>query len=288
MESTQKSPPGIIFIRVPMALNYKQVIIIALVGFWVGKNYLKPSANQNNGGSPDSAPFGSGKMFDKFAEYYDIGNWFMSLGQDQKWRYAMLEEAQIGKSDDLLDLATGSADVAIAARSTFKARSVIGLDPSVEMLRVGRDKIAQDNITGVKLVEGDAQSMPEFTDGSFSKITMSFGIRNVPDRLKALKEMRRVIRSDPLSRLAIMEFSAPTGGSFMGAVAKYFVRHVVPIVGGLVTNAVDEYQYLEESIFKFPSPSEFEALIESAGFEMVKRTSFMADVVNIYIARPRL
>lgn len=234
----------------------------------------------------ENPPFGSGKMFDKFAEYYDVGNRFMSLGQDQKWRDVLLQEAQVGESDFVLDLATGSADVAIAARKTFQANKVVGLDPSVEMLRVGRDKIATNGVTNIELVEGDAQSMPEFQDGTFTKITMSFGIRNVPDRVKALREMRRVISVGPDSRLAIMEFSAPQEGSYIGQVARLFVRYVVPFIGGLITDAKDEYQYLEKSIFDFPSPSEFEKIIESAGFKMLKRTSLMAGVVNIYIAVP--
>ncbi len=270
-----------------MAFNYKQVIVIALVAFWFGRFYFQPTEIRDSQSS-EGVPFGSGKMFDKFAEYYDIGNRFMSLGQDQHWRYNLLKEAEVCEKDDLLDLATGSGDVAIAAKTQFHARWVVGLDPSVEMLKVGRQKIKDAKISGIELVEGDAQSMPQWGDDTFSKITMSFGIRNVPDRLKALKEMRRIIKSSPSSRLAIMEFSAPKEGTMTGTAAKYFVRYVVPLVGGLVTSAVDEYQYLEESIFKFPQPSEFEALIESAGFETVKRTSFMAGVVNIYIAKPRL
>lgn len=270
-----------------MGFNYKQVIIVGLAAFWICRFYLQPIALRE-GVPAREVVFGSGKMFDKFAEYYDLGNRFMSLGQDQKWRYKLLEEASLNSADDVLDLATGSADVAIAAREAFKARWVVGLDPSVEMLRVGRQKIEEARISSIQLVEGDAQHMPEWNDDTFSKITMSFGIRNVPDRLKALKEMRRVMKSSPASRLAIMEFSAPVEGTVTGTAAKYFVGYVVPLVGALVTSAADEYQYLEESIFKFPQPTEFEALIESAGFEMVKRTSFMAGVVNIYIAKPRL
>ena len=233
-----------------------------------------------------NAPFGSGKMFDKFAEYYDIGNRFMSLGQDQKWRNILLREAEVGSSDAVLDLATGSADVAIAARKTFKASKVVGLDPSVEMLRVGREKISKEGIDNIDLIEGDAQCMPEFKDGQFTKITMSFGIRNVPDRMKALREMRRVISLGEDSRLAIMEFSAPQEESYIGQAARLFVRYLVPFIGGFISDAKDEYQYLEKSIFEFPSPAEFEKMIEAAGFKTLKRTSLMAGVVNIYIAVP--
>ena len=268
-----------------MKFNFKHVLVPMLVAFWFGRNYLKPNADISIKSS-EKTVFGSGKMFDKFAEYYDVGNRFMSLGQDQYWRESMLREADLNSSDTLLDLATGSADVAIAARSVFKAKSVIGLDPSVQMLRVGRRKINALQLSKIELIEGDAQSMPQFNSGQFTKITMSFGIRNVPDRLKALKEIRRVIKNTSTSRLAIMEFSAPAADTVLGYIAKLFVRHIVPFVGGIITSHADEYQYLEESIFKFPSPTQFEQLIESAGFKMVKRTSFAVGVVNIYIAQP--
>jgi demethylmenaquinone methyltransferase/2-methoxy-6-polyprenyl-1,4-benzoquinol methylase len=149
-------------------------------------------------------------------------------------------------------------------------------------------KVDALSITNIDLIEGDAQAMPQFQDGEFDKITMSFGIRNVPDRLKALKEMRRVIAAADSSRLAIMEFSAPPVGTILGNVARWFVRHVVPLIGGLITSATEEYRYLEESIFQFPSPAEFEGLIESAGFEVVRTVSYAAGVVNVYIAKPKL
>ena len=265
-------------------ISWRHAVIPLTAAYLFMRSYIIPK--KSDAAVQSSVPFGSGKMFDKFAEYYDIGNRFMSLGQDQKWRDTLLREAEIGVTDSVLDLATGSADVAIAARKIFKANKVVGLDPSVEMLRVGREKIASEGLNGINLVEGDAQTMPEFKDAEFTKITMSFGIRNVPDRLKALKEMRRVISPSADSRLAIMEFSAPEEGSYLGQVARLFVRYLVPLIGGLITDAKDEYQYLEKSIFEFPSPPEFEKIIESAGFKMVKRTSRMAGVVNIYIAVP--
>lgn len=269
-------------------VSIRSLILPVVAGFLSAYRYLRSKSDKEVQASEreEKPVFGSGKMFDKFAEYYDVGNRFMSLGQDQRWRSGLLREAEVGADDDVLDLATGSADVAIAASTKFSAKSVVGLDPSVEMLKVGRVKIASAGISNIELVEGDAQSMPEFKDRQFDKITMSFGIRNVPDRLKALKEMRRVIAEEAGSRLAIMEFSAPPESTLLGKTAKLFVRHIVPFIGGLITSAVDEYQYLEESIFKFPTPTEFAQIIESAGFKMVKTVSYAVGVVNIYIAKP--
>ena len=269
-------------------VSIRSLILPVVAGFLSAYRYLRSKSDKEVQASEreEKPVFGSGKMFDKFAEYYDVGNRFMSLGQDQRWRSGLLREAEVGADDDVLDLATGSADVAIAASTKFSAKSVVGLDPSVEMLKAGRVKIASAGISNIELVEGDAQSMPEFKDRQFDKITMSFGIRNVPDRLKALKEMRRVIAEESGSRLAIMEFSAPPESTLLGKTAKLFVRHIVPFIGGLITSAVDEYQYLEESIFKFPTPTEFAQIIESAGFKMVKTVSYAVGVVNIYIAKP--
>ena len=268
-------------------LSFRKLIIpVTAALFFASRLFRRNDACEDSG--EEKTRFGSGKMFDKFAAYYDIGNRFMSLGQDQRWRVALLEEAGVRESDYLLDLATGSADVAIAARSKFGCKSIVGLDPSVEMLKVGRSKADALGMNDIELVEGDAQDMPLFENGRFTKITMSFGIRNVPDRLKALKEMRRVIASEETSRLAIMEFSAPAENSLIGKAAQLFVRHIVPIIGGLITSATEEYRYLEESIFKFPQPSEFTSLIEQAGFEMVRTSSHAARVVHIYIAKPKM
>ena len=270
-------------------ISLKTLLLPAAAFAWVFTRILaRVNSKESSERTGTEVPaFGSGKMFDKFAQYYDMGNRFMSLGQDQSWRRALLQEAEVCSSDDLLDLATGSADVAIAASQLFGAKSVIGLDPSVQMLKVGRTKVEELKIENVQLVEGDAQAMPEFQKERFDKITMSFGIRNVPDRTKALMEMRRVIRNNANSRLAIMEFSAPPDGTILGKVARLFVRHVVPFIGGVITSAIEEYQYLEESIFKFPSPTEFAETIESCGFEMVRTVPLAAGVVNIYIAKPK-
>jgi demethylmenaquinone methyltransferase/2-methoxy-6-polyprenyl-1,4-benzoquinol methylase len=279
--------PRYSFLRKMVELSIGKIILPSVAIAWLVSMILRKRENSEPVSPEDKPAFGSGKMFDKFAAYYDIGNRFMSLGQDQSWRRALLKEIGVNSGDSLLDLATGSGDVAIAARTKFQAQSVVGLDPSVEMLKVAKSKAESSSLNGVTFVEGDAQSMPQFETGSFTKITMSFGIRNVPDRMKALREMRRVIASEDTSRLAIMEFSAPSQESIIGKIAQLFVRYFVPFIGGLITNATEEYRYLEESIFKFPSPTEFSAMISEAGFEMVTVKSFAAGVVNVYVARPR-
>jgi demethylmenaquinone methyltransferase/2-methoxy-6-polyprenyl-1,4-benzoquinol methylase len=269
-------------------LNYNNIrayLVPSVLVAWVVSRLMKRFGPASHPSDQEKPVFGSGKMFDKFAKYYDIGNRFMSLGQDQRWRESLLKEANVSESDSLLDLATGSGDVAILAHKLHKPKTIMGVDPSVEMLKVAREKA--DALDNLEFTEGDAQAMPQFETGSFTKITMSFGIRNVPDRMKALKEMRRVMAESPSSRLAIMEFSPPEESTMLGRAAKLFVRYVVPAIGGLITSATDEYRYLEESIFKFPSPGAFAQMIEEAGFESVEVSSHAAGVVNIYVAKPK-
>ncbi|EER15398.1 Ubiquinone/menaquinone biosynthesis methyltransferase ubiE, putative [Perkinsus marinus ATCC 50983] len=229
--------------------------------------------------------FGSGKMFDHIAEYYDMGNRAMSLGLDQGWRRAMLEALSLRSDDKLLDLATGTGDVAIMAAHMANLSNVRGIDPSVGMVSVGKDKvIAEDLDKRVFLEVGDAQNLTTVPDQSIDKITMSFGIRNVPDRPRALREMSRVLVSSPDSLVGILEFTAPTG-TILAPIAKYFVRYVVPILGGLVSGNMDEYRYLEKSIFEFPTPEEFTNIINANGLKVIKVEHFVSGVVQLYIAQ---
>ena len=184
-----------------------------------------------------------------------------------------------GKSVKILDLATGTADVAIllgkaAARysQTFASSSsigwqestVLGLDPSQNMLDVGNMKIKQANLSNIiSLQLGDARKLDALEDNTFDAATMSFGIRNVPEKETALCEIHRVLKKDASSKLAIMEFSEPGPDSgILGSLARIFIRHVVPSLGALLSGAPREYMHLQKSIKDFPSPPEFVALME--------------------------
>src|SRR5688572_25248039 len=150
-----------------------------------------------------SAREGSGAMFDGIARRYDLLNRVISLGIDQNWRRQTVAALNLRPGARVLDLATGTADLAIMAARKEPGARVVGLDPSQGMLEVGREKVARAGLTErVELVAGDAQSLP-FPDGSFDGICMAFGIRNVTDRDRALREMARVTR--PAGRIAILE-----------------------------------------------------------------------------------
>lgn len=213
-------------------------------------------------------PAGSGAMFDAIAARYDLLNRLLSLGLDVRWRRRLVDALALKAGQRVLDLATGTADVALAIAAREAGTHVVGLDPSEQMLAVGRRKVLEAKLsTRVELVAGDAQSLP-FPDASFDAVTISFGIRNVPDRPCALREMRRVLR--PGGRLAVLELAEPDG-RLLGSLARFHVHEVVPRLGALLSGQ-REYRYLHQSIERFPHRSAFSRTIEEAGFTRVVAT----------------
>eukprot|EP00440_Ansanella_granifera_P028699 gb/GFBE01031175.1/.p1 GENE.gb/GFBE01031175.1/~~gb/GFBE01031175.1/.p1 ORF type:complete len:328 (+),score=71.19 gb/GFBE01031175.1/:1-984(+) len=271
-------------------------------------------ATEESKEGPSAPRMGSGSMFDRIAFVYDATNKWMSLGLDQHWRKTMVQEClRLERDDKVLDLATGTADVGILVGERLKqlgdgaagAQAVLGVDPSPEMLRRGVSKVDDKGLTGiVRLVKGDAQDLSSVqgidavgsvsdpsagaADNSIDKISMSFGIRNVPDRARALREMSRVLRKRPQSRVCILELSLPSGETFLSSLARGFIMHVVPFIGKVATfgSGSEEYKYLERSILRFPQPMDFAAELGKAGLPVESITSFAHGAVNLYAATP--
>lgn len=229
----------------------------------------------------DEVPeLGSGLMFDRIARRYDATNRVMSLGMDMGWRRKLVTSLTLTATDRVLDLATGTGDVAILeGRSGAR---VLGVDPSARMLEVGRSKVTAARLdSSVTLVEGDATNLSKLENASFDKISIAFGIRNIPDLPGALSEMRRV--AAPGATLAILEFCDPEG-SVLAPIARLFVRHVVPRIGAFLSGAHwAEYRHLERSIAAFPKPTDFAALIANAGFRVDSTTFLGFGSVALYI-----
>lgn len=220
---------------------------------------------------------GSGGMFDRIAPRYDLLNRLMSFGIDRRWRRRLLDA--MPTRGPLLDVATGTADVALALARRSPEVDVIGLDPSAGMLAVGREKIARARLDHrVALVEADAQRMP-FDPDRFAGSCIAFGIRNVPDRLQGLREMARVTR--PGGPVVVLELSEPRGGP-MAALARLHVHHVVPRLGAWLSGD-REYRYLQASIAAFPPAEEFAALMETAGLRDVVAHRLTFGTAHLYI-----
>lgn len=229
------------------------------------------------------SPLGSGQMFDGIAARYDLVNRVISLGIDQSWRRRTVSSLRLGPGARVLDLATGTADLALlVARSEPSAR-VVGLDPSEKMLAIGRTKVEKAGLADrVELVNGDAERLP-FPDQSFDGVCIAFGIRNVPDRDRALREMARVTR--PGGRVAILELSEPRGG-ILGPLARFHVHTVVPYVGALLSGA-PEYRYLQRSIAAFPPAEEFAARMRAAGLHIEAPEALTFGVCHLYVGERR-
>lgn len=223
---------------------------------------------------------GSGGMFDAIATRYDLLNRTMSFGSDVRWRRRMIASLAIHSGAQVLDLATGTADVAILAAQAAEDVRVVGVDPSVKMLDVGREKIERAGLAGrVTLQEGIAEQLP-FESESFDRITIAFGIRNVPDRERALAEMFRV--TSPGGRLAILELTEPRG-TLLAPFARFHVHHVIPRLGAILSGA-KEYRYLQRSIAAFPPADEFAAKITAAGWRMRELVPFSFGSCHLFVA----
>lgn len=203
---------------------------------------------------------GSGAMFDELSIRYDMVNTVLALGMDKGWRQEMVnvirDHVYNMEKPTILDVATGTAEVAIQLATTIPFATIIGIDPSANMLQVGRHKIHEKQVENrIQLYTGNAEKL-SYSDNSFDGATISFGIRNVKDRTAALCEIHRVLKND--RKLCILEFSEPEeDGSVMKRFAKYFIRFIVPVVGSVLSGAPAEYQYLQKSIQHFPKPYDF-------------------------------
>ena len=223
---------------------------------------------------------GSGSMFDAIADRYDLLNRLMSLGKDRVWR--LQTARRLGAPNHVLDLATGTGDLAIEVARLYPDARVIGLDPSERMIEVGRRKIARLGLEGrIEFVRGDAQALP-FADHSFDAISMAFGIRNVPHRQLALSEIARVAM--PGARIAILELTEPRGHG-LAAVARLHVHWLVPAMGAILSRS-QEYAYLSRSIAAFPAPEQFVQLAKVAGLTLLELVPFSFGACHLFVFTP--
>lgn len=233
-------------------------------------------------------PYGGGeakksqvsKMFNRIASSYDLLNRVTSMGIDVIWRRRAIAELDPEKHRKVLDVATGTADVALEIRRQIPdIEQIIGLDISAEMLVFGREKIArkgwEDQIT---LVEGDSEDLP-FEDNTFDAVTVAFGVRNFEHLAQGLKEIHRVLR--PGGKLVVLEFSHPTAFPIKQLFNIYF-KYILPAIGRVISKDKKAYQYLYESVQAFLNQEAFLEQLSQLGYKSNKCRSLTFGISSLY------
>lgn len=230
----------------------------------------------------DKSPERIAPMFDAIAGRYDLLNTVLSAGLDRYWRRCAIGSLQLSGRETLVDVCTGTADVAIAgARAPSGARRVVGVDFAGEMLRHGVEKVRRAGLAArITLAQGDAMRLP-IHDQSTDAVTIAFGIRNVQDPPVACRELLRILR--PGGRLAILEFGLPVVPAVRPLYLWYF-RHILPRIGRAVSRHMAAYSYLPESVGAFPWGDAFAHLLREAGFNNVEARPLTFGIVYLYTA----
>jgi demethylmenaquinone methyltransferase/2-methoxy-6-polyprenyl-1,4-benzoquinol methylase len=227
-------------------------------------------------GRPDQAAVRS--MFDRIAPRYDLLNRVLSAGIDVRWRRAAVDLLQLPRAARVLDLCTGTADLLVEALRRDADSRGVGVDLSSGMLVRGARKLRERRLDARGgLVGGDAERLP-LRDAWFDGALVAFGIRNVSDNPRALREARRVLK--PGGRLVVLEFSMPRG--LRGRVYRFYFRRVLPLVGRVVSGDTSAYTYLPASVAAFPEPAEFGALLVQAGFKDVRWRALTGGIAHLY------
>ena len=223
-------------------------------------------------------------MFNAIARRYDLLNHLLSGGIDFYWRRRALAAAGPQPLGRVLDLATGTCDFALGA-ARLRPKRIIGVDVALNMLRLGARKLAQDRRGALtRLLAGDAERLP-FGDAHFDLVTVAFGVRNFGHIPTGLSEAWRVL--SPGGTILILDFSQPSAPLFK-QVFRFYFKHILPAVGGLVSGNRKAYAYLPDSVDGFPQGKAFLALLEGAGFCEACATSLTFGTCNIYQGRKPL
>lgn len=220
-------------------------------------------------------------MFNAISPKYDALNRILSAGIDQSWRRKTLREIRATGALNLLDVATGTADLALALAKGIPGSRVVGVDISAGMLEVGRSKVRARDLEGrVRLDLGDGEQLP-YEESSFDAVTVAFGVRNFENLEQGLRDMRRVLQ--PGGSLAVLEFSQPTAWPLRGIYLFYF-KNILPRIGRLVSKDASAYTYLPNSVQAFPYGEAFAAKLREAGFKSVRVRPLTFGIASLYLA----
>ena len=216
-----------------------------------------------------------GNVFDTVASNYDLMNDLMSFGIHRLWKRVAIESSSLRKDSKVLDLAGGTGDMVKLMRDKVGEEGLIVLsDINRSMLEEGRDRLINDGVEGINIAQIDAQFIP-FKDETFDLITIAFGLRNVTDKDKAMRSMRRALKKG--GKLIVLEFSKPTNEIY-----DVFSFEIIPKIGELIANTEESYRYLAESIRMHPTQEELKTMMEEAGFKDCNYENLTNGVVAIH------
>lgn len=220
------------------------------------------------------------QMFDTISKNYDGLNRVISFGIDLKWRKRMVKLLKVKAPKTVLDIATGTGDLAIAMTQTG-AEKIIGLDISPGMLEVGKEKIVGKNLQDtIEMVVGDSEDLP-FEDNSFDAVTVAFGVRNFENLEKGLAEIYRVLK--PTGTFMVLETSVPTKTPFKEGY-RFYCNHILPTIGKIFSKDRSAYAYLSESASVFPHGEAFNNILAKIGFIGIENKPQTFGVASIYVA----
>jgi len=221
------------------------------------------------------------KMFDTISKEYDGLNRVISFGIDVKWRNKVVKIIGDTKPNSILDIATGTGDLAINLTRT-KASKIVGLDISQGMLEIGRGKIGKLGLNNtIEMVLGDSEKIP-FEDNSFDAITVAFGVRNFENLEKGLSEIYRVLKTG--GTFAVLETSVPTKTPYKQGY-KFYSKNILPLIGKLFSKDKSAYKYLSDSAAAFPYGEAFNNILQKIGFIAIENKPQTFGVASIYIAK---
>ena len=220
------------------------------------------------------------EMFDNIAPKYDLLNHTLSVNIDRIWRRRVVNEVRRAKPRRILDVATGTGDLAIALARRIRDVQVMGVDLSEAMLAVARRKVEVRGLDNrIVLERGDAEHL-DVADASVDAATVAFGVRNFGDLAAGLRELARTIK--PGGKVVILEFSRPRNRVFR-ALYEFYSYKILPRIGGLVSRDKRAYEYLPASVGEFPAPAVFLEMMEKAGFRNCRARSQSFGIAQIYI-----
>ncbi len=218
-------------------------------------------------------------MFDQIAFRYDFLNRFLSGGIDLYWRRKAISQLKTNKAQKILDVATGTGDLALAAAKYLKPEQIIGVDISKGMLELGRKKIEKAHLSDkITLLEADSEDLP-FPDNQFDAVTVAFGVRNFEHLETGLKEMWRVLK--PGGKLVILEFSKPRQAVF-SKLYSWYMNKVTPGIGSMISRNREAYSYLNESVKAFPEGEALRTILNQCQYELTEVKPLSFCIATIY------